>query len=189
MKTVIIAPHPDDEWIGCGCTILKKISEHEKILVLIITNMPYSWKRIAISKQLANKYGYFLKVLGQPELNINTQKLIPFLIRNINTNDTVYTPSYDMHPDHRKISRTARICLKNKNIYEYAVYNNSLNPIRRIKNKLISLVTGQSPASFRRGNPDFVLNYELKNKNQNILYFSEIPRSHDVIRRLTHHMS
>ncbi|MBT7296899.1 N-acetylglucosaminylphosphatidylinositol deacetylase, partial [Candidatus Woesearchaeota archaeon] len=25
-QITIIAPHPDDEWIGCGCTILNNIN-------------------------------------------------------------------------------------------------------------------------------------------------------------------
>ena len=37
MTAVIIAPHPDDEWIGCGCTILKKLEEGEKVKVLLVT--------------------------------------------------------------------------------------------------------------------------------------------------------
>ena len=39
MKTLIVAPHPDDETLGVGGTILRKKSEGETVAWLIITNM------------------------------------------------------------------------------------------------------------------------------------------------------
>lgn len=188
MRTVIIAPHPDDEWIGCGCTIQKKIDNAAKVLVLIITRMPYSEKRIQLSRQLAKQYHYDLKILGTPELRIDAQKLTVFLNKSIKKTDCVYIPSYDLHPDHRKITSVSRQILTNS-LYEYAVYNNSLNPFRRIKNKLISLLTKKAPASFRKGTPDFILRYHIKTKNKHIREFGETPRAGDVIRKINHHKS
>ncbi len=188
VKTIIIAPHPDDEWIGCGCTIQKKVDTAEKILILIITRMPYSERRIQLSRQLAKQYKYDLKILGEPELRIDAQKLKIFLNKHIEKTDSVYIPSYDLHPDHRKIAAISRRLLKN-NLYEYAVYNNSLNPFRRIKNKLLSFLIKQTPASFRKGKPDFILNYHTKIKNRHILEFAETPRAGDMIRKVNYHKS
>jgi len=188
MRTVIIAPHPDDEWIGCGCTLLKKLNASEKIIVLVITQMPYSEIRIQLSRQLALQYKYDLKTLGEPELKIDSQKLKVFFNKHIKKTDTVYIPSCDLHPDHRKINIISQQLLKN-DLYEYAVYNNSLNPFRRIKNKLICFLTKRTPASFRKGKPDFILNYRTKIKNQHILEFAEMPRVGDIIRRISHHRS
>ena len=38
-KVLIVSPHPDDETLGCGGTILKYKSEKFKIDWLIITSM------------------------------------------------------------------------------------------------------------------------------------------------------
>ena len=35
MKTIIIAPHPDDEILGCGGTILKRLEEGHEVACLI----------------------------------------------------------------------------------------------------------------------------------------------------------
>ena len=37
MNTLIIAPHPDDELLGCGGTLLKLKSEGHKIGILVMT--------------------------------------------------------------------------------------------------------------------------------------------------------
>jgi len=39
MKILVIAPHPDDETLGCGGTILKHKDLRDQIYWLIITNI------------------------------------------------------------------------------------------------------------------------------------------------------
>ena len=39
MKTLIVAPHPDDEILGCGGTILRKVFEGETVGLLFMTSM------------------------------------------------------------------------------------------------------------------------------------------------------
>ena len=39
MKTLVIAPHPDDETIGVGATILKRLKKGDKVAWLLITSM------------------------------------------------------------------------------------------------------------------------------------------------------
>ena len=38
-KTLVIAPHPDDETLGCGGTLLRAAAEGEQIHWLIMTTM------------------------------------------------------------------------------------------------------------------------------------------------------
>jgi LmbE family N-acetylglucosaminyl deacetylase len=184
MKTVIISPHPDDEWVGCGCTILHKLDSKEKILAMMITKAPHSEPRLATAKELADKHGYSIAFLGEPEKNINKQRLALFLKKYIEPGDTVFIPSIDKHEDHRLISQVARDVLTKNKIYEYASYNNSLNPIRRIKNRLMLHTKKHIPASFRHGKEDHVFEYKLHIKNENIKKFYETPRGGDVLRRV-----
>ncbi len=183
MTSVIVSPHPDDEWIGCGCTILKKLDEGEKVRVLIITREPRTERRIKISQQLAKKYKYDLKILGNPEKSIDDEKLIAFFKKNIASNDTVYLPDIDLHADHRKISSVAQEVLRNKK-FQYCVYNNSLNIIRRVNNALLFYITKKALPSFRRGEYDIIVDYNLETKNNNIVKFGEVPRGGDVLRRI-----
>lgn len=182
MGLIILAPHPDDEWIGCGCTILKKIDAGEKVKVLIITQLPKTNKRIRVSKRLSKKYEYSLFILGEPERKIDPRRCKKFLNKHITRHDEVYIPDYDTHPDHQMINRVAKKIFKKKQLIEYAVYNNSQNMYIRLKNKLLSLLTNKGYASFRTGRTGKKINYKLKEKNSNIIKFFEKPRSGDCFR-------
>ena len=48
MRTLIIAPHPDDETLGVGGTILKRIGKKNKVAWLIVTNIPLNKKNSKI---------------------------------------------------------------------------------------------------------------------------------------------
>ena len=45
MKTIVIAPHPDDETLGVGGTLLRRKSEGGSLAWVIVTTMPaeYGW--------------------------------------------------------------------------------------------------------------------------------------------------
>ena len=44
MQILIIAPHPDDEVLGCGGTIAKHVSEGDKVYLCIVTKVyPPEW--------------------------------------------------------------------------------------------------------------------------------------------------
>jgi len=182
MKTVIISPHPDDEWIGCGCTLLKHLDDGMNIKVLLITKPPTTEKRIKVSKKLAEQYGYELHILGEHELRIDQEKLSSFLLREVNAEDKVYIPDYDSHIDHRFILETCKRVLKDNKLIQYCVYNNSINPIRRVKNKFLRLLLGRGFSSFKYGKEDYKFTYKLETKNKNILMFGETPRDGDTFR-------
>ena len=51
MKTLVIAPHPDDETLGVGGTIIKRIKKGHKVALLLITSL----KNDKYSKKKKNK--------------------------------------------------------------------------------------------------------------------------------------
>lgn len=45
-KVIVFAPHPDDETLGCGGTIAKRVSEGYKVIVVVITDGRYAFSRV-----------------------------------------------------------------------------------------------------------------------------------------------
>ena len=52
-KVIVIAPHPDDETLGCGGTLLKHKFKGDKIYWLIVTSMNKNdiWSSSTIKKR------------------------------------------------------------------------------------------------------------------------------------------
>ena len=116
MKTLIVAPHPDDETLGVGGTILRKKSEGETVAWLIITNMSISegWteQQIKSRKKEINKISKFYNFDKVFELNLPTTKLDNISMSDLTSKisecfklfepEEIYIPhNADAHSDHR----------------------------------------------------------------------------------------
>lgn len=127
MKILVIAPHPDDETLGCGGTLLRHAAEGAEIYWLIVTEMNeklgFSKKKIAARakeiEKVAKEYG-FSEVY---EANLPTTQLdvIPKsqLIESISSvvaeiePATIYLPyRNDVHSDHAAVFDAAVSCAK-----------------------------------------------------------------------------
>jgi LmbE family N-acetylglucosaminyl deacetylase len=65
MKNVMVfAPHPDDEVLGCGGTIAKKIASDDKVYVVFMTDGRYALREIGID---ANPNPFELKTIRKEE--------------------------------------------------------------------------------------------------------------------------
>tara|TARA_Y100000996_G_scaffold408091_1_gene386612 strand:+ start:8191 stop:8859 length:669 start_codon:yes stop_codon:yes gene_type:complete len=71
MNTLVIAPHADDEILGCGGTLLRKIDEGHTVGLIIVTSMKENegWNEKAINKRKKE----ILKI--QKELKIKKEHL------------------------------------------------------------------------------------------------------------------
>lgn len=126
MKNLIISPHLDDEVLGCGGVILKKLSQGEEVMVCFVANRVYQHKldidlyekekRCALKTKeiLGYQHHYFLS-LPDECLDQNLQNVIIGLeevIDNFNPN-SVYVPFYgDNNQDHRAVYEAARVALR-----------------------------------------------------------------------------
>jgi len=178
-NVIIIAPHSDDEWIGCGCTILKSLDDGRKVKVILVTGRVKS--RVKLSKKLANKYGYKLVFLNEQEKKLNESRIKDMFKKEIDILDEVFIPTCDTHQDHQTLNRLAKETLDNKKVFEYGIYNNSKNPLRRGFNKLKSIITKKGYVSFVRGTGKKVA-YKKEVKQKHIIEFAECPRDADLIR-------
>jgi LmbE family N-acetylglucosaminyl deacetylase len=113
---VVVAPHPDDETIGCGGTILRHIAEADEVHWLIMTSMyedlGFSRERMEIRdreiQSVAQLYGFAsVNKLGFPTTKLDT---LPFgtIVQKIDEvfksiqPETVYVPYRgDVHTDHK----------------------------------------------------------------------------------------
>lgn len=127
-KVLVVAPHPDDETLGCGGTLLKHKNSGDKIYWMIVTNIQSKdgWPEEEVQKrqkeihQVADMYG-FEKIfkLDFPTTMLDT---IPYndliakmsaVIQEVKPS-IVYLPNRsDVHTDHQVTFKVAVSCCKN----------------------------------------------------------------------------
>ncbi len=128
MKILVISPHPDDETLGCGGTILKHKDIGDKIYWLIITNIDVKngWDKDIIKKRqkeietVAEMYGFEKTFkLDYPTAKLDTIpiqeiiKSISEVILEIKP-EIIYLPNRsDVHTDHQITFKAAYSCTKN----------------------------------------------------------------------------
>ncbi|MDO9580166.1 MAG: PIG-L deacetylase family protein, partial [Bacteroidales bacterium] len=126
-KVLVVAPHPDDETLGCGGTLLKHKNSGDKIFWMIVTNIQSEngWSEEEVQKrqkeinQVSAMYG-FEKIfkLDFPTTMLDT---IPYsdLITKISAviqeikPSIVYIPNHsDVHTDHQVTFKATISCCK-----------------------------------------------------------------------------
>jgi LmbE family N-acetylglucosaminyl deacetylase len=128
MKILVIAPHPDDEVLGCGGTIKKHIRSGNDVYLCVVTEayQPDWTEKYIKNKEreirASNKFIGFKKsfFLGLPtvKLDIIGQKKINDLIyecvKKINP-EIVYIPFFgDINKDHQIVSQACMVAVRPK---------------------------------------------------------------------------
>lgn len=127
MKTIVIAPHPDDEVLGVGGTLLRRKSEEAKVAWLVVTGISVEsgWREEKV-KARANEIKRVTEFFDFDEvftLNFPTTQLdrIPMsdLMAGISAvfksfaQKEVFVPHpSDVHTDHRMVFNAAASCTK-----------------------------------------------------------------------------
>lgn len=127
MKILIVAPHPDDETLGCGGTLLRHASEGHEVHWLIMSEMKtangFTKEKISVRseeiKKVAEKYGFagvyqaklpttWLDTLPKSEV----VEAVAAVISKVQPH-TVYLPyRNDVHSDHAVVFDAAVSCTK-----------------------------------------------------------------------------
>ena len=129
MKTLVIAPHADDELLGCGGALLRWAAEGATLGWLLMTSMRHggAWSASQITnrereiedvcKGLGVKVDNFFS-LGLPTANLDVQPMAE-LVASISDVFTAFKPSQvllpypgDIHSDHRVTFEAASACTK-----------------------------------------------------------------------------
>ena len=117
MKVIVIAPHPDDETLGCGGVILRHIADGDMVHWLIVTD-PSPEQQVQINK-IAVEYG-FIKThkLGFPPAKLDMLPKLDLVtaIGNVVKEvlpEIIYVPFRgDVHTDHAVVFDASIACTK-----------------------------------------------------------------------------
>ena len=127
MRILAIAPHPDDETLGCGGALFRHKAEGDDIYWLIITGISQEggWQKIIVKKRdneidaVAEKYGFSdVFNLRLPTTKMDTLPVSDLIgeISNVYKKvepDIIYMPfAYDVHTDHQIIAKALQSTLK-----------------------------------------------------------------------------
>lgn len=126
-RTLVVAPHPDDEVLGVGGTLLRRKAEGVKVAWLIVSNISVEsgWDKKKV-EQRAEEIARVTGVFGFDEvfkLDFPTTQLdrVPMsdLVRGISDAFRVFEPdevfvphSSDVHTDHRVVFDAVASCTK-----------------------------------------------------------------------------
>jgi|694.fasta_scaffold59105_3 LmbE family N-acetylglucosaminyl deacetylase len=127
MKTLVIAPHPDDETLGVGGTLLRKKAEGETLAWLIMTSMSskFGWRPESVLQREAEIFK-IKEIYGFNsvfELDFPTTQLdqIPVIdlvtavskvLRDYDPDEIFVPHSSDIHSDHRITFDVVASCTK-----------------------------------------------------------------------------
>jgi len=149
-KIIVFAPHPDDETLGCGGTIAKRISEGYEVLVVVMTDGRYAFMNVLdidsdptpeelkeIRKEEVKRATGILGVLTgnlifldfvDGTLETNEEKVEEKVAEILSKNRPVevYFPyKHDGHPDHRAAYQIVKNSIRKSGIstlmYQYSI--------------------------------------------------------------------
>ena len=126
-KILVIAPHPDDETLGCGGTLLRHKENNDELFWLIVTGIDkdHGWNQTQIKKREEEikqvKIAYKFKKIYNLALPTTGLDIIPIsdminsigkIINEIKPK-TLYIPFIaDVHTDHQIIVKAVNACIK-----------------------------------------------------------------------------
>ena len=199
-KVLVVAPHADDEILGCGGFISKYSKKNYKINVLILTNANLGAPEIYSSNEIIkirNESKKANKIIGThkifyenlPALNLNNfphYKISNMIEKYINIiePEIVFIPSSnDINDDHKIIFKTSKVAMRTKK-------NNSIKKIYSYE-VLSETEWNEDEKSF---NPNYFISLNKSDINRKVRAFSEYksqiksyphPRSKDGIINLS----
>ncbi|MFD1037188.1 PIG-L deacetylase family protein [Virgibacillus byunsanensis] len=124
-KVLVVAPHPDDETLGCGGTLLRHYQEGDEVHWLIVTDMKggFNKEKINLRKLEIEEVGKNYQFKSITQLDFSTTTLDEAPMRDLVTSfsevvqivkpEIVYLPYRgDVHSDHKYVFDAMIACTK-----------------------------------------------------------------------------
>ncbi len=128
---LVVAPHPDDETLGCGATIARKVDAAAPVWVLIATDGRHSHDSAVIPPEelgpiRTEEARSACRVLGLPDQHLRQlcwedsrlgerqeelDDVILSVLREVRPAEVLVPSARDWHPDHQSVNRAARVAL------------------------------------------------------------------------------
>ena len=126
MKVIVVAPHPDDETIGCGGAMLRHAKDGDEVIWLIVTCVTpeaFGQERVASRAAEIKAVAEHLGVKKTIEMGFPTTTLDQVSdgdmigafskVFSEEAPEVVYTPfAGDPHSDHRRVAEAVAACSK-----------------------------------------------------------------------------
>lgn len=195
---VVVAPHPDDETLGCGAAIARKVAAGSPVWILIATDGRHSHKSRLISPATlggirADEARAACRTLGVPEDRFRQlgwedsrlaereeelTEVIRTVVGNVRPDEILVTSARDWHPDHQAANRAARAALAGHprataSLREYPIWHWAEGPWQRhgprpLAQRLWDV--GRDPwASLHGGRPELVATGEFLDRKREAL--------------------
>lgn len=149
-RIIVFAPHPDDETLGCGGTIARRINEGYEVIVVVITDGRYSFSVVLgidsdptpeeLKEIRKNETIRATKILGVPKDNLlfldfedNTlathekevEEKIINIMKQYTPEEVYFTYEKDYNYDHQATSRIVRRSVQRLGLpsiqYQYSI--------------------------------------------------------------------
>lgn len=156
-KVLVFAPHPDDEILGCGGTMIKHINAGDEVYVCVVTKgclplfPPEDTEKTRSEARACHQYigvkkSFFLDfpaVMIDKENRYEVNGQILEVIKKVNP-DEVYIPHWgDMQKDHQIVADACMVALrpkyepKVKKIYSYETMSETAWNAPNVQNEFI----------------------------------------------------
>lgn len=148
-RLIVFAPHPDDETLGCGGTIVKRLKEGYEVNVVFLTDGRHALTRTGMSSEITpfelkeirkEEAIKAIKILGLREREIffldyedstlrnherEVQKRIVEILRRIEPVEVFFPQEREYHIDHRATNLIMKKAIEKSNLhpieYQYIV--------------------------------------------------------------------
>jgi LmbE family N-acetylglucosaminyl deacetylase len=152
---MVFAPHSDDETLGCGGTIAKKISEGYEVIIVVMTDGKYALLKTSgtksnptpeeLKKTRKEEVKRATEILGVPNKNVlfldfedgelgerkkEVEKEVIELFREHSPVEVYFPYGKDVHADHQAASLIIRSCIQKLGLsvrgYQYSIFQKSV---------------------------------------------------------------
>lgn len=154
-SALVLAPHPDDETLGCGAAILRKVEAGTPVTVAVLTDgsrshrsryltpqelaamrraeMAEAAARLGLTGEAVRWGGFTDGTLGEQEQPL--YRFVRDLLVELNPQEVYATCADESHPDHAAVGRAARRAVHDHGasvrLFEYPVWLWGSWPVRR----------------------------------------------------------